>query len=144
MKSIIAFLLVFLCSLTACFGDDLESRIKALEDALDAQQKTIAEQQRVIRELKEKVAESKVCDLSAPAAVPAERQTSGKGSLFGGSFMMNPNLSLILNAYGYTSSLKESELTKRGIPTTDMLFRSTERQSITRATASPTTVLWND
>lgn len=65
------------------FGSDVESRLKALEDALWKQQKTIESQKEKLRETE---------------AVPG---------LFGGASLLNPNISAILNAFAYTTNAED-------------------------------------
>jgi hypothetical protein len=59
-----------------------------------------------------------LCSLAAPALGQDEEPSmpSKAGGFFGGSFLTNPNLSLILNTFAYTSSLKNDELENRGVP----------------------------
>ena len=99
------------------YGSDIESRLKALEETLTVQQKTIEEQQKVINELRNELKESKQEAAARPEEKPVEEAKSQKATgLFGASNLANPNISLILDTFGYTSNLKESELENRGIP----------------------------
>jgi len=105
------------------YASDIESRLNAMEETIKQQGKTIEEQQRVIDELKaelKKSAQQEVAKTEDKAAseekAPPKEQTLQFSGLFGGSNLANPNISLILNTFGYTSSLSESELKKRGIP----------------------------
>jgi hypothetical protein len=99
------------------YGSDIESRLKALEETLNVQQKTIEEQQKVINELKNELSESKREAAARPEEKPVEEAKSQKATgLFGASNLTNPNISLILDTFGYTSNLKENELENRGIP----------------------------
>lgn len=101
--------LLFLLSicLNAFADDDIEQRIKALEDASKAQQRTIDEQQKKIDELNKGARPEENADAQKP---------SGMSGLFGGSALSNPNISLILNAFFYSSNLRKEELATRGIP----------------------------
>jgi uncharacterized coiled-coil protein SlyX len=99
------------------YGSDIESRLKALEETLQSQQKTIEEQQKVINELKNELSESSKEAAARPEEKPVEEAKPQKATgLFGASNLANPNISLILDTFGYTSNLKESELENRGIP----------------------------
>jgi len=117
VKFLIAVFL-FLSFWGTCFADNFESRISTMEETLKTQQKTIEEQQRTIQELKEELNRLKTTEVPAPdeKVPPAEQTPAGSGGLFGGSSLMNPNISLLLNTNGYASSIKESELANRGIP----------------------------
>jgi hypothetical protein len=111
------------------FGQDVESRLKTLEDTTKAQQQKIEEQQHLIDELKS----SLLGGASAPGAAetaarpaPGEpAQAGGPGQegttakltgIFGGSAMTNPYLSLIVNTFFYGSNLKQKELDSRTVP----------------------------
>jgi hypothetical protein len=99
------------------YGSDIESRLKALEETLNAQQKTIEEQKKVINELKNELSQYKQETAARTDEKPIEGAKSQKATgLFGASNLANPNISLILDTFGYTSNLKESELENRGIP----------------------------
>ena len=97
MKCFFALLFVMFFSFSA-FGEDADSRIKSLEDALK-------EQQRQIDNLKTQQDSSKA----------AGEGTKATG-LFGGSALANPSISLIVNTFFYSSNLKNDELQNRGIP----------------------------
>jgi uncharacterized coiled-coil protein SlyX len=98
------------------YGSDIEPRLKALEETLTVQQKTIEEQQKVINELRNKLSESRKEVVAQPEEKPVETKTQKATGLFGASDLANPNISLILDTFGYTSNLKESELGNRGVP----------------------------
>lgn len=101
-------------------GTDVESRLRALEETLQKQEETIKEQQRVINELKEQIKATRgpgTADVAGAAERPADVPKTAKATgLFGGSYMMNPNVSLVLNTYASTSSLSNGELRNSGIP----------------------------
>lgn len=100
-------LIFLLLPFSISFGaDDLEQRVKTLEDASTERQKTIEEQQKTIEELKKGAAQPE-----PPASGP-----SGLTGLFGGSALANPNISLIVNTFLYSSNIKGSGLPGRGIP----------------------------
>ena len=113
---------------SSSFGQDVESRLKTLEDTTKTQQQKIVEQQRLIDELKSSLggaaapapAEAGVRPTPADpgqAAVPGPEGTTAKVTgIFGGSAMTNPYLSLIVNTFFYTSNLTQTELDSRTIP----------------------------
>jgi len=119
---------LFLTMASPSFGQDVESRLKTLEDTTKAQQQKIEEQQRLIDELK-----SSLGGAAAPGAAdtvarptPGEAgQATGQGQggttakvtgIFGGSAMTNPYISLIVNTFFYGSDQKQAELDSRMIP----------------------------
>jgi hypothetical protein len=103
------------------YAADIESRLNALEETVKQQGNTIEEQQKVIDELREELKKAKQKEIAkttenAPEEKPTEEKSLKFTGLFGGSNLANPNISLILNTFGYTSNLKQSELNTRGIP----------------------------
>ena len=124
-RRIVFFLLVaFFTSAVNSYAADIESRLNALEETIRQQGRTIQEQQQVINELKEelkKTGQEAAAKTQEDVAKPEEEAPGEKKSLqftglFGASNLMNPNISLILNTFAYTSNLKQSELENRGIP----------------------------
>lgn len=117
----LTFIFVFFFAVQA-FGNDIESRLKALEDTIRLQGETIKEQQSVINELKDQVSKSKQEEPAktggeAPEEkAPTEKKPLQFTGLFGGSNLANPNISLVLDTFWYSSNLRESELQGRGIP----------------------------
>jgi hypothetical protein len=98
------------------FGSDLESRIQVMEDTLKKQQRTIEQQQQIIEELKVQIkAQSATEKAQVVAAKPEPVKPTGITGLFGGSALSNPNISAVLNTYGYSSNLTNDELSRRGI-----------------------------
>jgi hypothetical protein len=96
---------------------DLETRIQQMEDTLKKQQLIIADQQKVINELKEQVKSVERAAITDTAKKPDISETPLKASgLFGGAVMNNPNISLILNTFAYSSNLTNEELKNQGIP----------------------------
>lgn len=75
------------------------------------QAETINNQQKTIEEMKETLKNSTVTE-----SQPADDGSSKHTGFFGGSLMTNPYLSLVLNAKGYVSNLKNSALEERGVP----------------------------
>lgn len=111
------FIIFTLCFFRQAYGSDIESRLKVLEDTLKVQQKTIDEQQKVISELQNKLNESGKEVAAQPEEKPVEEVRSQKASgLFGSSALTNPNISLVLNSFLYSSNLREEELELRNIP----------------------------
>ena len=110
------------------FGQDVESRLKTLEDITKAQQQKIEEQQRLIVDLKSSSGEASAPDAAGTAARPTpgepgqaatpgqEGTTAKVTGIFGGSAMTNPYISLIVNTFFYGSNLKQTELDSRTIP----------------------------
>lgn len=107
LSVVLGFLLPLSIYINAFAGDDLEQRVKTLEDSAKAQQTIIIEQQKVIDELNK--------DSKSEETV-AGQKPSGVTGLFGGSTLSNPNISLILNTFFYSSNLKQEHLATRGIP----------------------------
>jgi hypothetical protein len=119
MKRRIVFLLLFSIFTSAInsYASDIESRLNALEETIKQQGRTIEEQQRVIKELREELQKSKQEEVAKTEGKPVEAEKSQEATgLFGASNLMNPNISLILDTFGYTSNLKQSEIENRGIP----------------------------
>ncbi len=116
-KKIASIMLVLVCALTSqAYGADIESRLSALEEIIKQQGKTINDQQKVISELKEDLQRFRKEEIvRTEEKVEGDKSQKATG-LFGASNLMNPNISLILDTFGYGSNLKESELRTRGIP----------------------------
>ena len=101
---------------SSVFGQDVETRMKDLEDTSRSQQKTIEEQQKQIDELKD------VLDASKTEAAPPSGEsspgpeTSKPTGLFGGAALTNPYISLIFNGWYYASDLSQPEIDARTIP----------------------------
>lgn len=119
MKRWITFFLMLhiFTSVVNSYAEDIESRLNALEETVRQQGKTIEEQQQVINELKEELQKAKQEEVAkTEEKAPSERKSLQFTGLFGGSNLANPNISLILSTFGFTSNLSEAELAKRGIP----------------------------
>jgi hypothetical protein len=110
MKSIVlcavSMLALGLLSATA-YAEDQNERLNKLEESFKNQQQTIEQQQKTIDDLKTQVNQSPL------TAAPSAPKASG---LFGGSAFTNPNLSVVLDTFGYSSNLKNDELANRGVP----------------------------
>jgi hypothetical protein len=108
------------------FGQEVESRLKALEETTKAQQEKIEEQQRLIDELKSSLGGGNAPTAAGTVApptpvVPGQTATPGpEGTtakltgIFGGSAMTNPYISLIVNTFFYGSNLSQKELDENG------------------------------
>lgn len=110
MKIHIAILFVLLFPLYS-FGEDVETRIKAIEESLKSQEKIILEQKQFLNELKEQKDAPK--DIKTGTDEKTKITTTG---ILGSSAVSNPNISLLLNTFVYTSNLKESEITGKYFP----------------------------
>jgi hypothetical protein len=87
-----------------------------LEEALKKQEETIKAQQIMINELKTQIKKDEVTTAAEKKEKPAEIQVSSKPTgLFGGSAMSNPNISMVLNTYAYSSNLTTDEVRNRSI-----------------------------
>jgi hypothetical protein len=113
MKALISLLsacaLALVLSEAPVFAADQDDRLNKLEDAVRKQQRTIEQQQETISSLKTDVEQQK--GRQSPAAL-SPPQASG---LFGGGAFANPNLSVVLDAYYYSSNLRNEELGNRSI-----------------------------
>lgn len=96
-------------------ADDLVSRVNALAAELGRQSEIIRQQQQTIESLKQEIAQQKRVD-TQPAPQSQTPQPSGASGFFGASALTNPNISLILDTFAYTSNMKDDELEIRGIP----------------------------
>ncbi|MBI1920595.1 MAG: hypothetical protein HYS23_05900 [Geobacter sp.] len=108
--------IVTFCALTvSAFGQDTPERLNALEDAIKTQSRTIEEQQRTIDAMKEEMGKQKEEEplQKSQEESPFSSKVSG---FFGGSVLTNPNISLLMDTFVYTSNLSNSELANRGIP----------------------------
>ena len=110
---------------TCAFGATVEERLNALEETVSKQSETIKEQKAIIEQLRHvqedrPTAEVKVQEETRPVAeaIPVEeaKPLGGISGFFGGSVLTNPNISLVLDTYGYVSNLNDRELENRGIP----------------------------
>jgi hypothetical protein len=115
-------LLVIFASAADSYAADIESRLNALEETIKQQGRTIEQQQQVINELREELKRAKQEEVAkTEEKAPEEKAPSEKKSLqftglFGASNLMNPNISLVLDTFGYTSNLSQKELELRNIP----------------------------
>jgi hypothetical protein len=98
------------------FGEDVESRMKALEDVSRGQQKKIEEQQKQIDELKSALGAPKTEIVPAPGGSASAQESAKPTGLFGGSAFTNPYISLVVNTFFYSSSRKQEELDARVVP----------------------------
>lgn len=119
-QGIILFILLFCISLlsSSAFAEsNIESRIRILEEALKKQDETIKAQQTMIDELKKQINKEEAAAGGETKEKPAEAQAQSKPTgLFGSSALSNPNISLVLNTYAYSSNLTTAEIKNRNIP----------------------------
>jgi hypothetical protein len=95
-------------------AQDEDARLKTLEERSRAQEEQIAEQRKRIQTLEES-RETAPPPETAPAREDGSISAKATG-LFGGSFMTNPYISLIVNAFYYGSNLSQEELDSRTVP----------------------------
>jgi hypothetical protein len=113
--------IIVLCAFSAsAFAMDTAERLNVLEKTLNEQAKIIEEQQRTIESMKDEINRSRTEAAAAPAAEPVKTEedsslASKVSGFFGGSVLTNPNISLVVDTFGYTSNLKKDELEGRGI-----------------------------
>jgi len=88
------------------FAEDTDQRLKKLED-------TVQEQKKEIEALKNEANKQQNQNNTQP---PKEPFSFKVGGLFGASALTNPNISLVLDAFAYSSNLNHTELMNRGIP----------------------------
>lgn len=122
LRSLLCTAVLCACSASA-FAMDTAERLNMLEKALNEQAKIIEKQQKTINELKEQMKTEQVkteqatteeTKIAQPEDIPT--LASKVTGLFGGALMTNPYLSVVLDAKGYVSNLKNSALNRRGVP----------------------------
>ncbi|MBF0590946.1 MAG: hypothetical protein HQL02_02540 [Nitrospirae bacterium] len=128
---LIIFALILLVSpgfyASIAYGQDIEKRLSDLEETLKKQQETIKGQQNLIEGLKDELGKLKSAEAQGstkPLPVTTTQEEGQQkqpkslsvGGLFGASSMLNPNISVVLNTYGYASQMTDSTLKNRGIP----------------------------
>lgn len=123
MKTIVlgpVVLLALILFTVPAFGQDFEQRLRKLEEAIKLQADIISEQQKTITTLKEELQQRNpeaVAAVEPPQSAPQEPSPVSRVSgFFGGSFLTNPNISLVLDSFGYVSNRNNGELESRGIP----------------------------
>ncbi len=118
MKRLLCIICIFIywSSGSTVFAEDTDQRLKKLEVTVQDQQQTI---DALKKDVEKKGSQNETQATQAPSSPKA-------GGLFGGSAFTNPNLSLVLDTFAYSSNLKNEELKSRGIPafTTNGLDRS--------------------
>lgn len=108
----IMLLLVF-CILTAtAIAQDQDERLNRLEETVKKQEAIIEQQKETVDVLKTEVEQQKNKVSSSQQKESSVQKASG---LFGGSAFTNPNLSVVLDTFGYSSNLKNAELANREI-----------------------------
>lgn len=120
MKKIISFFLILFSIVTFCQVGDFDSKIKELEDKIDKQSQIISNQQKIIDALKVEIEalkkETKTSSpplQEAPKTANEEEITLKSSGLYGSSSLMNPNISVVVNTFAYSSNLKKRELDSR-------------------------------
>lgn len=114
---IICLLILSLVISSHTFSQEINERIKILEEQLKAQQEIIQKQQTVIQQIQEQLQQIKKQVVSdQPATKPEEKPVSTSSGLFGAASAYNPNISLILDTFGYSTNLNQDELEKWNIP----------------------------
>ncbi len=108
-KFLILFILLVFGAGVAAYCQDTGEKIKELEEKIKYQQQIIEQLQRELEQLKQTIESEQV-------QKPAEKIVSTSGGLFGSSNLFNPNISLILDTFGYSSNLKDKDLEERNIP----------------------------
>jgi uncharacterized coiled-coil protein SlyX len=118
MKKLFTVVLLLYCFSFFAQTNDLEDRIKKLEETLINQSKTIQEQQKIIEELKSEIEAMKKGEESVKKEIPEEKEAVALKSsgLFGSSNLMNPNISVVVDTNAYTSNLKGEELAHLYLP----------------------------
>lgn len=106
-------MLVFGIFSATSFAQDQEERLNRLEEAVKKQEAIIDQQKKNVDALKTEVEQRKNQVSSSKQEDSSTQKASG---LFGGSAFTNPNLSLVLDTFGYSSNLTNDELASRGIP----------------------------
>jgi hypothetical protein len=97
----------------ALAADDLAARLNALAAELGRQSEIIHQQQQTIESLQQELAR-----LKAPEAQPGGQSSpppAGVSGFFGASALTNPNISLVLDTFAYTSNRSNGELEGRGL-----------------------------
>jgi hypothetical protein len=97
----------------ALAADDLAVRLDALAAELGRQSEIIHQQQQTIESLQQELAR-----LKAPEAQPGGQSSpppAGVSGFFGASALTNPNISLVLDTFAYTSNRSNGELEGRGL-----------------------------
>lgn len=95
------------------FAQDQDERLNRLEETVKKQEATIEQQNKTVDDLKTEVEQQKSQVSPQEQKNTSARKASG---LFGGSAFTNPNLSVVFDAFGYSSNLTNDELSNRGIP----------------------------
>lgn len=107
-------LFLVLTLVSTALAEEVDERLKALEEKSRIQEEKITGQQIHIRELEQYL---KTTAPEATTTPPARAAEPAKPTgLFGGSAMTNLYLSLIVNTFFYNSNLGQAELDSRTIP----------------------------
>ncbi|MCM8814765.1 MAG: SlyX family protein [Candidatus Omnitrophica bacterium] len=116
-KETLWLLLIIFTFSTRLFSQDINERIKLLEEKLKAQESLIQQQQSTIKLLQEELELIKKQSGQEKIVAKVEEKPAYKsGGLFGATSAYNPNISLILDTFLYSTNLKEDELESWNIP----------------------------
>ena len=108
----IMLLLVFGIFTATAIAQDQDERLNRLEETVKKQEAIIEQQKETVDVLKTEVEQQKNKISSSQQKESSAQKASG---LFGGSAFTNPNLSVVLDTFGYSSNLTNDELANRGI-----------------------------
>lgn len=109
----VLFLLQVFPFFSATAADDPTAQLKSLSNELQRQGEMIQQQQQVIETLRQQIESAERSTQPISPVVSSKAVTTG---FFGSGALTNPNISLILDSFVYTSNLKPEELEERGIP----------------------------
>ncbi len=114
----VLFLGLFLTIAVLCQSDNIEERIKKLEETLVNQSNLIEQQRKTIEQLKEEIELLKSTRMEQKTDSKSEsKEVKLKSTgLFGSSSLMNPNISVVVDTSAYTSNLDKEELEHRYLP----------------------------
>ncbi|NMB99591.1 MAG: hypothetical protein GYA35_04830 [Thermoanaerobaculaceae bacterium] len=118
MKKLFAFVVLIFSLTSFCQTEDIEQRIKKLEETLINQSNIISEQRKEIEQLKAEIEALKSQKESAKqvSQTNSEEIKLKPTGLFGSSNLMNPNISVVVDTSAYTSNLNKNELGERFLP----------------------------
>jgi len=108
------FTLMFALFSAPAFAADVDERLNELEESVKKQELIIEKQQETIDNLKNDLEKQKTRTVpQEPAPTPQAPKASG---LFGSSAFTNPNISVVLDTFYYSSNLANDELANWNIP----------------------------
>ena len=106
-------MIIFGLFTTTAFAQDQDERLNRLEETVKKQEGIIEQQKEAVDALKTEVEQQKN---QASPSEQKESSTQKASGLFGGSAVTNPNLSVVFDTFGYSSNLRNAELSSRGVP----------------------------